>query len=154
MVLLYVTFLLFIISLIILAKLKNQIGFWMLIIPSSIFLIVQGFATATMWDSSTQIIKKQIVSNNDGIFINSATVNGIQSYSYYVKNNNGSYSLESQDTLDSYVWTDAKPEDSRIEITEDVSTCRESWWAICIATDIRSKVRVDFHIPKGSIRDA
>lgn len=87
-----------------------------------------------------------------GIFITRGQINDTQHFSYYIRNENGSFNLEKRSADQSTIYTDATAETARVDITDTVTTCTPRWWLLC-NTEVKKIefAHADFHVPAGSI---
>lgn len=103
----------------------------------------------------------KIVTLNDGkgingrvlgnMFVMAGYINDTQQFAYYIDNGNGSYTLEKRSAYMSTVWTDANQDTAHIDITDDVTSCKKTWWLVVCGDPMVSFAHADFHVPKDSI---
>lgn len=86
-----------------------------------------------------------------GLFLRRGYIQDTQHYSYYQKNENGSYNLQKRPADASTIWQDVAPENARVDITDKVTTCVPSWYVICSDKPIVEFSSANFHVPEGSI---
>lgn len=88
-----------------------------------------------------------------GVFIMRGQVNDTQYFSYYVRNDDGSYRLDKRDATKSTIWQDATPKTAYVDITDAVHNCKTTWYSTWCLIEAPEFVRADFHIPPESIQE-
>jgi len=87
-----------------------------------------------------------------GLFVIRGQINDTQHFSYYVRNEDGSFKLEKRAAEQSTIHTDATPEAARIDVTDKITSCTAKWWLLCDESQKTVEFsHADFHVPQDSL---
>lgn len=126
-----------------------------------ILLIVNGIGYQIVKEESYSSYSIKLASLTDGtgiegkisggIFISRGYIKDTQNYSYYAKNNDGSFNLQKRDADKSTIWQDVSPDNAHVLITDKIEKCSPRWWLLLCGEEKKSFYKADFHVPEGSI---
>jgi hypothetical protein len=92
-------------------------------------------------------------SMSGGLFLVRGQIGETQYFSYYRQTGENTFNLDKRETGASNIITDATAETARVDITDEISVCRSTWWSICDEKPTGISVHADFHVPANSVKN-